>query len=112
MHKEAFRTFIQTNVESITGNLENIGAGLRKSPSLALVEEILKLETFKDIKQHIVSTIVTESRITIKYLKGKSTMLPVVSTVREVDLDHINCARHNTYQHLYLQNLLRREKKY
>ena len=32
---------------------------LRKSPSPALVEQILKLEDFKDIKQHIVSTTVT-----------------------------------------------------
>ena len=37
-------------------------------------------------------------------------MLAVVSAVREVDLDHINYARHNTYQHVYLNNLLRREK--
>ena len=97
LYKEAFRTFIHTNVESITENFENIGAGLRKSPSPALVEEILKLETFKDIEQHIVSTTVTESRMTIKYLKDESTMLAVVSAVREVDFDHMNYARHNTY---------------
>ena len=40
------------------------------------------------------------------------TMLAVISGVREVDLNHINYARHNTYEQLYLNNLLRREKKY
>ena len=62
---------------------------LRKSPSPALVEQILKLEDFKDIKQHIVSTTVTESQMTIKYLKNVSAMLAVVSAVTEVDLDHM-----------------------
>ena len=37
-------------------------------------------------------------------------MLAVVFAVRKVDLDHINCARHNTLKHLYLNNLLRSEK--
>ena len=49
-------------------------------------------------------------RLPIKYLKDVSTVLAVVSAVRQVDLDHINCARRNTYQHAYLNNLLRREK--
>ena len=40
--------------------------------------------------------------MTIKYLKDVS----VVSGVREVDLDHTNYARYNTYQHVYLNNLL------
>ena len=65
--------------------------------------------------------------MTIKYLKGMSTMLAVVSAVREFNLqrhlsvkrdilklifafDHINYARLNTYQHVYLNNLLWTEK--
>ena len=117
LHNEAYGVTVQTNVESITENLENTGAvmsskliELRNSQPPALVEEILKLEAFKDIKQHIVSTTVTESQMTIKYLKDVSAMLAVVSAVRVVDLDHINYARHNKYQHVYLNNLLRREK--
>ena len=61
MHTEGFGATVQTNLESITENLENIGAvvsskltELWKSPSPALVEEILKLDAFKNIKQHIV----------------------------------------------------------
>ena len=85
---------------------------LQKPTSPALVKKLLKLEAFKDIKQHIVSTTVTESQMTIKYLKDVSTILPVVSGVREADLDQINYVRHNTYQQLYLNNLFRRGKKY
>ena len=86
---------------------------LRKPPSPALVEEIRKLDAFKDINQYIVSTTGTESQMTIKYLKDVSTMLAIVSAVREGDLkrhfsaereivrlifafDHINYARYNT----------------
>ena len=72
LHKEAFGALVQTNVESITEIFENIGTvvsskliGLRKTLlSYALVQEKLKLETFKDIKQPIVSTVVTESQMT------------------------------------------------
>ena len=71
LYKEAFGAIVQINVESITENFENIGPvvsskliELRKSLSPALVEEILKLEAFKNIKQHIVSTTVTESQMT------------------------------------------------
>ena len=59
---------------------------LQKSPSLALIKEILKLKVSKDIKQHVLSTTVTESQMTLKYLKGVSTKLVVVSTGREVGL--------------------------
>ena len=70
----------------------------------------MKLEAFKDTKQHITSTIVTESQMTVKYLKDVSTVLAVVFVVREIHLNYINCVRGNRYQHVYLNNLLRREK--
>ena len=40
--------------------------------------------------------------MTIKYLKDVSTKLTVASAVREVDLNNINYARHNTYQNIYI----------
>ena len=43
--------------------------------------------------------------MTIKYLKDVSTVQAVVSGVREVDLGHINYARHNPHQQVYLNNL-------
>ena len=67
LHKGAFGAIIQIKVESIIEKFENIDAvvssklmELQKSLSPALVEEILKLEAFKDIKQPIVSTILTK----------------------------------------------------
>ena len=79
LHKEAFGAIVQTNVESITENIGDVVSSkpieLQQSPSPALLKEIMKLEAFKDIKQHTVSTTVTESQLTIKYLKDKSTML-------------------------------------
>ena len=57
LHKQAIGAIFQTNVESIIENFENSGTvvsrkliELQKSPSPVLVEEILKLEAFKDIK--------------------------------------------------------------
>ena len=46
----------------------------------------------------------------IKYWKDELTMLAVVSAVREVDFHQINYATNNTYQHVYLNNILKREK--
>ena len=76
LHKEALRTIVQTNVEWLTENVKKFDAvmsskliELRKSLSPALLDEILKLEAFKDIKQHIVSTAGTGYQITIKFLK-------------------------------------------
>ena len=109
LHKETFIGAIdRTKVESSTENFENVGAvsskliELRKSPSPALIKEILKLEACKVIKQHVVSTPVTESQMPIKYLKDVSTVLAVISAVREDGLCHINYARHSTYQHVCL----------
>ena len=60
LHKEAFAVIFQTKIESYTKNVDPLLVSklkeLQKSPSLALVEEIMKLDPFKDIKQHIVST--------------------------------------------------------
>ena len=97
------------------------------SPSPALVEEIMKLGAFQDIKQHIVSTTGTESQMIVKYLKDESSMLAIISAVRECSLkrkfsaerevlklmivfDNINYAGHITYQHAYLNNSLRKDK--
>ena len=106
--KHLFGAIDRTKVEWSTENFENVGAvsskliELRKSPSPALIKEILKLEACKVIKQHVVSTPVTESQMPIKYLKDVSTVLAVISAVREDGLCHINYARHSTYQHVCL----------
>ena len=62
--KEAFAAIVQTKVEPHTKNIEPLLSNLielQKSPSATLIQEIMKLDAFKDIKQHIVSTTSTES---------------------------------------------------
>ena len=58
--KEVFAAIVQIKVESLNKNndppLLSKLIELQKSPSPALVEEIMKLDVFKDIKQHVVST--------------------------------------------------------
>ena len=78
----------------------------------------MKMNAFKDVQKHIVTTRCAEFQMTIKYLKDVSTMLPIVSVVREGDLkrrfsakreilksifafDNIKYARYNTYQHAH-----------
>ena len=89
----------------------------------------MKLEAFKDIKQHIVSTAGTESQMTVKCLKNVSTMLAIVSAVKETGLkrqfsaeretlklmftfDHISYIGYITHQHVYLNNLLRIDTRF
>ena len=82
LHKEAFGAIVRTNVKSLAENFKNIAAvvsseliELLKSPLPALVEEILRLEPFKVIKQRIVSTTIPEFQMIVKYLKDMPTML-------------------------------------
>ena len=98
---------------------------MRKSPSPVLAKEIMKLDAFKDKKQHIVSAASTEYQMTVSYLKDVSTMLAIASAVREdslkryssaeheilklmVAFDHINYAGYIAYWQVYLNNLLRK----
>ena len=54
LHKEVFVAIVRTKVESHTKNIESLLLSrlkeLRKSSSPALVEEIMKLDAFKEIK--------------------------------------------------------------
>ena len=58
LHIEAFGAIVQTNVEQITGNFENIGtvesSNVTELWELAVVEEILKLEAFNPFKAEAV----------------------------------------------------------
>ena len=87
LHKEGFAAIVQIKVELHTENIDPLLLSklteFRKSVSPALVEEIMKQDAFKDTKQHIVSTTGTESQITVKYLIDVSTMLVVISALRE-----------------------------
>ena len=61
LQKKPYGEIVQKNGELITETFENIGTDvsskliqLQKSLSPALIEEMLKLEAFKDIRQLIV----------------------------------------------------------
>ena len=124
-----FAAIVQTKVELLTKNIDPFLLSnlieLRKSLSPALAEEIMTLDAFKDIKQHMLSTASTESQMTVKYLKDMSKMQAIVSPVRKGGLkrlfsperesvksmfafDHINYDGYIAYQHAYLNNLLRK----
>ena len=85
LRKEALIAIFQTKVESRSKNIDPFLLGklieLLKSPSFPLFEEILKQHSFKDIKQHIVSTTGAESQMTVMYLKDVSTTCQKMSTM-------------------------------
>ena len=131
LHKEAFAAIVQTKVESHTKYIDPLLLikllKLRKSSSPALVEDIMRLDDFKDIKQCIVSATGNESPMTIKYLKDVSRILALVFALKEGGLkrhfsakqeisklmfafNHINFAGYITYQHVYLNNLCRKDR--
>ena len=128
--KEAFDALVQFHAENITKNykamdvelLENLVA-LRQNPSSKLVEKKVAQESFKDLFAEITSTNGgTERRMTVAFLQDVSSMLALVSAVRdnsfekhlqaERDMlrfvfafDHHNYARYLSYQHVMLNNL-------
>ena len=127
LHKEVFAAIVPTKVESHTKYILLLIKlmKLRKSSSPALVEEIMRLDDFKDIKQCIVSATGNESPMTIKYLKDVSRILALVFALKQGGLkrhfsakqeilklmfafNHINYAGYITYQHVYLNNLWRK----
>ena len=92
LHKETFAAIVQIEVESHSKNTDVLLLSklteLGKSPSPALTEEIMKLDAFKDIKQHIiVSKTGTESQMTVKCLQDVSRMLVISSKLREGGLN-------------------------
>ena len=82
------------------------------------------MEEFKNIVASILTPTGTQSTMTISYIKDVSTMLSIVSSMREGNLyryleaeqkflplffafdhDHLHYARYNSFQHTYLKHL-------
>ena len=128
--KEAFDALVQFHVEDITNNYKEMDeelfknlVTLRQSPSSILVEKVIELKVFKDIFAEITnSNGGTERSMKIAFLRDISSMLALVSAVRdnsfekhlqaERDMlchlfafDHQNYARSLSYQHVMLTNL-------
>ena len=128
--KEAFDALVQFHAEDITKNykamdeelLVNLVA-LRQNPSSTLVEKLVAQESFKDLFAEITSTNGgTERSMTVAFLQDVSSMLALVSAVRDNSFekhlqaeremlrlvfafDHQNYARYLSYQHVMLNNL-------
>ena len=126
IHKEAFEAIVQTRVESLTSNYEEINSELlselrelRCNPSADILERIVDMDEYQTLKTEIVKVNGTQSKMTLQYLKDVSLMLSFVAGARESDInlhlqaeekilkmvfafDHVNYARYNSYQHLFL----------
>ena len=131
LHKEGFCALDHSRFEDLTCSYKSIDqelieqlVTLRQFPSNELVEEIISMGQFTSLLNQITNTTGTESEMTLTYLRDVSTMLEIVSAVREGNLqqhlqaeremlklvfafDHIHYARYNTYQHIFLQYLER-----
>ena len=126
LHKEAFDVLVQRRAEQLTGEFTQIGSVLleklvtmMKNQHHDLLEDITDMNEFQDFKSRILTATGTASQMTVSYLKDVSMMLAMVSAVREGDFyrhlqaerrmislifafDHVNYARYNSYQHVYL----------
>ena len=132
LHKEGFDALVQTRIEELTNNFDDIDHDLlmklitlRQSPSSDTLDDVINTNVFKSLVDAVLTATGTHSQMTINYLKDVSTMLAIVSAVREGDLkihlqaerqmlklifafDHIHYARYNTFQHVNLLDLQRR----
>ena len=129
LHKEAFDALVQLRVDNITKNFQNIDhrlltnlITLRESPSDKTLEQVTNMKEYKELVNNILSTTGTRSMMTVNYLKDVSNMLAIVSAVRTGNIvqhlqaerrmlnlvfafDHINYARYNSFQHVFLRKL-------
>ena len=129
-HKECFDALVRTRIDKITKNhtetdpeLLTALVELRKNPSPDAADKILSLEPFDNIVKSVLAFEEgTLSHFTVEYIKDTSSMLAMVSAVREGNLerhlqseremlkqtfafDHYNYARYCSYQHVYLRSL-------
>ena len=97
VHKECFNTLVQYKFEDLTSNLENMNQELKDmlieiwkgGPSAETPERLLSTEEFKIVASQILQckSEFSEGNMTIEYLKDVSSMLAMVSAVREGSLE-------------------------
>ena len=106
-------------------NLRNVLRSLRCEPSPDKLHEVMQLPQFEDImKQVLTFEKGSDGELTINDLKDVSFLLPLVSAVRECNIeqhllaesnviclvlayDHQNYVHYNTYQNVYLSHFKR-----
>ena len=130
IHKECFDALVQFKVGIVTEShnktesefLSSLVA-VRKSPSSSTVERVINSPGFNDFLADLAGSVDgTEASMTMAYLQDVSSMLAMVSAVREGNIErhlqseremlkqifafnHQNYARYCSYQHVYLRSL-------
>ena len=130
VHKECFDALVQFKVGEITAGHSNTEpellsslVALRKQPSSSTVDNVVKSPGFESLLSDLTrAKECTEASMTIAYLKDVSSMLAMVSAVREGNIErhlqserdmlnqvfafnHQNYARYCSFQHVYLRSL-------
>ena len=127
--KESFNALIQYRAERLSNNYSTIPVELRESlenlrekPSPETLEEVAGQNAFEEIFEELTSARSPQQSMTVAYLRDISSLLALVSAVREGDferhlqaerqmlkqvfaLDHQNYSRYLTFQHVFLTDL-------
>ena len=127
--KESFDALVQYRVDKLTETYSNIEnefhqalLSLRKDPSLETLQIVLQNHCFQELSNSIITANGKQSKMTVEYLRDVSSLLAMVSSVREGDIekhlqaerdmlktvfafDHQNYARYLGYQHHLLSDM-------
>ena len=102
LHKETFNALIQFRAENLTSNCTMMNVellsqlqSLQRQPNSENLKVIIDSNSFTQLFEQIITTCEgTESRMTIAYLRDVSSLLALVSAVREADFEqHLQAER-------------------
>ena len=114
---------INKKYQEMNFELENLFTGLTQNPGLEKIDVIIKNEALNVLLSKIMDgTVGTEAKMTVCFIKIVSSLLALVSAVRQNNFErhlqqeremvkycfafnHINCAYYGSYQHVYLREL-------
>lgn len=126
--KEAFDALTQFRIETLTENYEKVDSdlidalkNLRRNPSPDSINFILSNQSFRTLVSSIKTTKGKQDAMVVAFLQDVSSLLALVSSVREGDVerhleaerdmikqafsfDHQNYSRYLTYQHVLLND--------
>ena len=92
--KESFDALVQHHIEGLTNDYMDMHqsllselVNLRKSPSPETLHNVVNSTEFNDTFLELFATIGQHASMTVAYLKDMSSLLALVSSVREGDID-------------------------
>ena len=95
LQKESFDALVQYRVDEIANVCCEIDQELveklclRRDPSPQSLQAILSMEAFQRLSNEIVSPSGPQAKMTIEYLKDVSSLLALVSSLREGDIERL-----------------------